>query len=226
MRSNSTYIITIDGTSGSGKTTISKSLVKKLGFSLLDSGKLYRSAGFVYLQSKESFSDSDNIKGVISKITMASNVVSNEFEIFFINKKIDHLLYSEEVSESASIVSKIPEVRECMMKIQKLCVKGKGLIANGRDMGTEVFPEADLKLYVNANLDVRAKRRYDELKSKGEAVNLENIYKSLKKRDESDTNRLISPLRVPDNAEIIDTSYLNPDAIVDKILNFYTITKN
>ena len=226
MRSNSTYIITIDGTSGSGKTTISKSLAKKLGFSLLDSGKLYRSAGFVYLQSKESFSDSNNIKGVISKISMASNVVSNEFEIFFNNKKIDHLLYSEEISESASIVSKIPEVRECMMKLQKLCVKGKGLIANGRDMGTEVFPEADLKLYVNANLDVRAKRRYDELKSKGEDVNLEDIHESLKKRDESDTNRLISPLRIPDNAEIIDTSDLKPDAIVDKILNLYTITKN
>ena len=226
MKSRSTYIITIDGTSGSGKTTISKSLAKKLGFSLLDSGKLYRSAGFVYLQSKESFSDSNNIKGVISKIAMASNADSNEFEIFFNNNKIDHLLYSEEVSESASIVSKIPEVRECMMKIQKLCVKGKGLIANGRDMGTEVFPEADLKLYVNANLDVRAKRRYDELKNKGEDVNLEDIYKSLKKRDESDTNRLISPLRVPDNAEIIDTSDLKPDAIVDKILNLYTITKN
>ena len=168
----------------------------------------------------------DNIKDVISKITMESNVVSNEFEIFFINKKIDHLLYTEEVSESASIVSKIPEVRECMMKIQKQCVKGEGLIANGRDMGTEVFPEADLKLYVNANLDVRAKRRYDELKSKGEDVNLEDIHESLKKRDESDTNRLISPLRVPDNAKIIDTSDLKPDAIVDKILNLYTITKN
>ena len=90
MRSNSTYIITIDGTSGSGKTTISKSLAKKLGFSLLDSGKLYRSAGFVYLQSKESFSDSNNIKGVISKITMASNVVPMNLKFFSINKKIDH----------------------------------------------------------------------------------------------------------------------------------------
>ena len=157
---------------------------------------------------------------------MSSNIDSNEFEIFFENKKIDHLLYSEEVSESASIVSQIPEVRECMMKIQKLCVKGRGLIANGRDMGTEVFPEADLKLYVNASLDIRAKRRYDELKSKGEDVTLENIHKSLKKRDESDTKRSISPLRVPDNAEIIDTSDLKPDAIVDKILNLYTITKN
>ncbi len=226
MRSNSTYIITIDGTSGSGKTTISKSLAKKLGFRLLDSGKLYRAAGFVYLQSKESFSDLNSIKGVISKIKMISNEDSNEFEISFDNNKIDHFLYSEEVSESASIVSKIPEVRECMMEIQKLCVKGKGLIANGRDMGTEVFPEANLKLFVNASLDIRAKRRYEELKSKGENVNLENIYKSLQKRDESDTNRTISPLRVPDNAEIIDTSDLKPDAIVDKILNLYTITKN
>ena len=226
MKSNSTYIITIDGTSGSGKTTISKSLAKKLGFNLLDSGKLYRSAGFVYLQSKESFSDSNAIKELISKITMTSNESSDEFEISFDYKKIDHLLYSEEVSESASIVSKIPEVRECMMKIQKQCVKGKGLIANGRDMGTEVFPEADLKLYINASLDVRSKRRYEELKSKGEDVSLENIYKSLKKRDESDINRSISPLRVPNNAEIIDTSDLKPDAIVDKILNLYTITKN
>ena len=226
MRSSSTYIITIDGTSGSGKTTISKSLAKKLGFNLLDSGKLYRSAGFVYLKSTESFSNFNSIKEVISRITMSSNIDSNEFEIFFENKKIDHLLYSEEVSESASIVSQIPEVRECMMKIQKLCVKGRGLIANGRDMGTEVFPEADLKLFVNASLDIRAKRRYDELKSKGEDVTLENIHKSLKKRDESDTKRSISPLRVPDNAEIIDTSDLKPDAIVDKILNLYTITKN
>jgi len=226
LKSNSTYIITIDGTSGSGKTTISRSLAKKLSFSLLDSGKLYRSAGFIYLQSQESFSDMNSIKELISKITMSSNSDSNEYEIFYDNKKIDNLLYSEEVSESASIVSKIPEVRECMMKIQRLCVKGRGLIANGRDMGTEVFPEANLKLYVNASLEIRAKRRYEELKSKGEDVNLENIYKSLQKRDESDTNRTISPLRVPNNAEIIDTSDLKPDAIVDKILNLYTITKN
>ena len=226
MKSRSTYIITIDGTSGSGKTTISKSLAKKLGFNLLDSGKLYRSAGFVYLESKELFSDLNSINDLISKITMSSNKDSNEFEVFFENKKIDHLLYTEEVSESASIVSKFPEVRECMLKIQKLCVKGRGLIANGRDMGTEVFPEADLKLYMNASLDIRSKRRYEELKSKGEDVSLENIYKSLKKRDESDTNRTISPLRIPNNAEIIDTSDLKPDAIVDKILNLYTITKN
>ena len=226
MKSNSTYIITIDGTSGSGKTTISNALAKKLDFSLLDSGKLYRSAGFVYLQSKESFSDLNTIKDLISKITMSSSKDSNEFEISFDNKKIDHLLYTEEISESASIVSKIPEVRECMLKIQKLCVKGKGLIANGRDMGTEVFPEADLKLYVSASLDIRARRRYEELKSKGDDVSLKNVYKSLQKRDESDTNRSISPLRVPNNAQIIDTSDLKPDAIVDKILNLYTITKN
>ena len=91
MKSNSTYIITIDGTSGSGKTTISRSLAKKLSFSLLDSGKLYRSAGFIYLQSQESFSDMNSIKELISKITMSSNSDSNEYEIFYDNKKIDNL---------------------------------------------------------------------------------------------------------------------------------------
>ena len=214
MRSNSTYIITIDGTSGSGKTTISKSLAKKLGFSLLDSGKLYRSAGFVYLQSKESFSDSHNIKGVISKITMASNMVSNEFEIFFNNKKIDHLLYSEEVSESASIVSKIPEVRECMMKIQKLCVKGKGLIANGRDMGTVVFKDAKLKIYLTATVEVRARRRYLELQKRGQEVNMPDLIADIEQRDFKDSSRELSPLLPADDAYVIDSSEMSLEEVL------------
>ena len=119
MRSNSTYIITIDGTSGSGKTTISKSLAKKLGFSLLDSGKLYRSAGFVYLQSKESFSDSNNIKGVISKIIKESNVVSNEFEIFL---EIMQQFFSRLCKTGAMQKPVLPSVTENEAKIMKnLC---------------------------------------------------------------------------------------------------------
>tara|TARA_Y100001958_G_scaffold157722_1_gene153532 strand:+ start:4516 stop:5193 length:678 start_codon:yes stop_codon:yes gene_type:complete len=225
MKSNSTYIITIDGTSGSGKTTISKLLAKKLHFTLLDSGKLYRSAGYVFLHSKNKLADEQSVKELVSKIDMRSNN-DNEYEIFYENKKIDHLLYNERVGESASIVSKIPDVRQCMFKIQQSCVKGRGLIANGRDMGTEVFPEANLKLYISASLEIRAKRRLEELREKGEDVNYNSIYNSLKKRDDSDMNRTLSPLKVPDNAEIIDTSDLKPDAIVDKILKMYTITEN
>jgi cytidylate kinase len=105
-------------------------------------------------------------------------------------------------------------------------VKGAGLIANGRDMGTEVFPDAPLKIYIDADLEIRAKRRLNELLDKGENVTFENIYDSLMKRDDSDMNRELSPLKIPNNGHILDTSHLKADAIVDKILNLYTISGN
>ncbi len=226
MKSKSTYIITIDGTSGSGKSTISKLLAKSLRFSLLDSGKLYRSAGYIMSYNKKSVDDVDHIIDCLSEIQLKVNNKTYDHEVYYQNKKIDHLLYNEEIGEYASIVSKIPEVRKCMYDIQHSCLKGAGLIANGRDMGTEVFPDAQLKLFINASLEIRAQRRYDELIGRGETVVYQDIYNSLEKRDKSDINRAISPLKVPDNAEIIDSSVLKPNAIVDKILNLYTITEN
>ncbi len=224
MKSNTANIITIDGTSSSGKSTISKLLAEKLNYSLLDSGKLYRAAGYINSQNKDASNDINNLINLISKISLQVDEESFEFEIYYHNKKIDHLLYSEDVGKFASVVSKIPEVRKCMLTLQHSCVKEPGLIANGRDMGSEVFPNASLKIYITASIEIRARRRFNELNEKGENVDYENIYESLKKRDDSDMRRKISPLKVPDNAEIIDTSYLKPDAIVDKILNLYTIT--
>ena len=215
----------MDGTSGSGKTTISRILAKKLNFSLLDSGKLYRSAGYLVSQSDSSVQTVPKIMQLISSINLKLNN-NSEYEVYADDTKIDHLLYTEEVGKSASRVSKIPEVRRKMLHIQHSCIQGEGLIANGRDMGTEVYPNAQLKLFISASLEIRAQRRHKELCDKGESVSLENILELLEKRDESDKNRAISPLKVPDNAVILDSSYLNPDAIVDKILNLYTISKN
>ena len=226
MKSNSTYIITIDGTSGSGKSTLSRLLAQKLKFNLLDSGKLYRSAGYIASATSKLLKNIKNYKELISTITLKPNHKTYEYEVFHNNNKIDHLLYSEAVGKTASIISKVPEVRKLMFNLQHSCVQGVGLIANGRDMGSEVFPSAPLKLYVSASLEIRARRRFDELIEKGESVIYEDILNSLHKRDESDINRSISPLKIPDNAQIIDTSYLKPDAIVDKILNLYTITEN
>ncbi len=226
MKSKYKNIITIDGTSSSGKTTISKILAKRLNFNLLDSGKLYRSIGYIASKYSKSLNKIDNLDKLISDLSLESNNDTYEFEIFYKKKKIDHLLYDEIVGKAASIVSKIPQVRECMLDIQHSCVKGQDLIANGRDMGTEVFPHARLKLYINASLEIRAKRRFDELVEKGQSVIYQDIFESLKIRDESDMNRAISPLKIPENAHIIDTSSLKPDAIVDKILNLYTITEN
>ncbi len=226
MKSNTTCIITIDGTSGSGKSTISSLLARKLKYTLLDSGKLYRSAAHIMSKNNIPRDDFLQIKKCINDISLKVNNESFEYEVFYKNTKIDHLLYSEEVGKKASIVSKIPVVRECMLDIQHSCIKGSGLIANGRDMGTEVFPDADLKLFINASIEIRAKRRFDELSEKGEEVDYYKILELLKKRDESDINRSISPLKAADNAKIIDTSDLNPTAIVDKILNLYNITEN
>ena len=226
MKSKTTFIITIDGTSGSGKSTISRLLAKKLNFILLDSGKLYRSAGYIFSQSVNKADSHIDYKKLISQISLKTNNDLNEYEVCFNNLVIDKYLYTDDVAKAASVVSKIPEVRECMFNLQHSCVKGSGLIANGRDMGTEVFPDAPLKIYIDADLEIRAKRRLNELLNKGENVTFDNIYDSLMKRDDSDMNRELSPLKIPNNGHILDTSYLKPDAIVDKILNLYTITGN
>ena len=224
MSSNTPYIITIDGTSSSGKSTISRLLAKKLNFKLLDSGKLYRSVGYIACDLYESIDIIKDYSELVSKISLKPNNVSHEYEVHYKNKIIDSLLYNENIGIAASIISKVPEVRKSMYDLQHSCVKGDGLIANGRDMGSEVFTDARLKIYITADIDIRARRRYEELINKGDIVQYQDIYNSLKKRDDSDMNRDISPLKVPDNAHILDTSNLKPNAIVDKILNLYTIT--
>jgi cytidylate kinase len=224
MSSNPPYIITIDGTSSSGKSTISRLLAKKLNFKLLDSGKLYRSVGYIACDIYESIDIIKDYSELVSKISLKPNNVSHEYEVHYKNKIIDSLLYNENIGIAASIVSKVPEVRKSMYDLQHSCVNGNGLIANGRDMGSEVFTDARLKIYITADIDIRARRRYEELINKGDIVQYQDIYNSLKKRDDSDMNRDISPLKVPDNAHILDTSNLKPNAIVDKILNLYTIT--
>ncbi|MDC0985465.1 (d)CMP kinase [Gammaproteobacteria bacterium] len=224
MSSNPPYIITIDGTSSSGKSTISRLLAKKLNFKLLDSGKLYRSVGYIACDIYESIDINKDYSELVSKISLKPNNVSHEYEVHYKNKIIDSLLYNENIGIAASIVSKVPEVRKSMYDLQHSCVKGNGLIANGRDMGSEVFTDARLKIYITADIDIRARRRYEELINKGDVVQYQDIYNSLKERDDSDMNRDISPLKVPDNAHILDTSNLKPNAIVDKILNLYTIT--
>jgi len=224
MSSNSPYIITIDGTSSSGKSTISRLLAKKLNFKLLDSGKLYRSVGYIACDIYESIDIIKDYSELVSKISLKANNISHEYEVYYKNKIIDSLLYNENIGIAASIVSKVPEVRKSMYDLQHSCVKGNGLIANGRDMGSEVFTDARLKIYITADIDIRARRRYEELTNKGDIVQYQDIYNSLKKRDDSDMNRDISPLKIPKNAHILDTSHLKPNAIVDKILNLYTIT--
>lgn len=217
-------VITIDGLASSGKTTISKLLSNHLGFYTLDSGILYRA--FAYIKTIDNIRElsTDVIESIVENIQMVPTK-SLGFDILYNKNNITRGLYSEEVGLAASNVSKNQDIREALLPIQHKSAQMPGLIANGRDMGTKVFPNAVLKIYFIANIDVRAKRRYEQLIKSGSNPNLENIRKLLEERDQKDMNREVSPLKADKDAVIIDSSELNVDTILDKILGLYKISR-
>lgn len=217
-------IITIDGLASSGKTTISKLLSSHLGFYTLDSGILYRA--FAYIKSIENINDyiPDTIEKIIHNMQMVPSK-NLGFNIVYNSKDITDNLYNERIGLQASDISKNEYIRGSLLSIQHACAQMPGLIANGRDMGTKVFPDAKLKIYFTANIDVRAQRRYEQLKKSGSNTNLENIRKSLEQRDQKDMNRDVSPLKAAKDAIIVDSSELNIETILDKILGLYKISR-
>ena len=219
---NNIPVIAIDGLASSGKTTVSKQLSEILGFYILDSGILYRT--FAYLKTLENIDifNIENINRLVQDIHLQpSNGLS--FNVLFRNKDITSRLYFEEVGLLASTISKNEIIRESLLPLQHKCIKKPGLIANGRDMGTKVFPNSILKLYFTADLDIRAERRHAQLVKNGSSPDIADIRKSLKDRDEKDINRDISPLKAAKDAIIIDSSKLNIESILDKILELYKI---
>ena len=221
---NNVPIITIDGLASSGKTTISKLLSNHLGFYILDSGVLYRAFAYIKIIEKIDTYTVDVIAKIIRNLKMAPKKDLG-FSIIYNSNDITNNLYSEEIGLEASNISKNEDIRNVLLSIQHACVQAPGLIANGRDMGTKVFPEAALKIYFTASIDVRAKRRYEQLIKSGSSPNLINIRKSLEERDEKDINREVSPLKAAKDAIIIDSSELNIDTILDKILGLYKISR-
>ena len=221
---NNVPIITIDGLASSGKTTISKLLSNHLGFYILDSGVLYRAFAYIKIIEKIDTYTVDVIARIIRNLKMAPKKDLG-FSIIYNSNDITNNLYSEEIGLEASNISKNEDIRNVLLSIQHACVQVPGLIANGRDMGTKVFPEAALKIYFTASIDVRAKRRYEQLIKSGSSPNLINIRKSLEERDEKDINREVSPLKAAKDAIIIDSSELNIDTILDKILGLYKISR-
>ena len=218
-------IITIDGLSSSGKTTISILLSKKLKWYLLDSGILYRSLAYLMHSQSIDIQSEKEIHKLITNFRLSTTDEPNIFKAIYKDQDISDYLNSEEVGKNASKISKIRFVRELLLPIQRSCVKNPGLIANGRDMGTKVFPHAALKFFFIADVEIRAQRRYEELLNKGQDVDFNKILNSLKTRDEIDQNRTISPLEPADDAQIIDSSHLNTESVLDKIFELYTISR-
>jgi cytidylate kinase len=208
-------VVTIDGPSGSGKGTICKLLAHKLGFHYLDSGALYRVLGVaahrhkVALDDLESLTDLAGHLDVIFKTNDKGNL-----KICLEGEDVTTVIRNEDAGASASIVAAIPSVRDALLTRQRNFARPPGLVADGRDMGTVVFPDAALKVYLDASAEVRAGRRYKQLLDSGESVNLAALIAQVEARDERDRSRSVSPLVPASDAIIIDSSGLSIEAVL------------
>jgi cytidylate kinase len=211
-------IITIDGPSGVGKGTLAFSLAAKLDWNVLDSGLIYRLIGYLFL--KEGIDTSEKIVSHInkSKIQLITNLNEGICEIKLNDKVLGKELRNENIASKASELAKEEEIRNAIIKIQRNAYNPeKGLIADGRDMGTIIFPEAALKVFLQASPEVRAERRANQLKEKGMSVIMHDLLEQIQQRDKEDINRKISPLKPADDSLVIDTSNLSIEEVEEKV---------
>lgn len=211
MSNSEQLIIAIDGFSSCGKSTLAKDLAKKLNYIYIDSGAMYRAVTLYCIQNNlinGTVVEEGELRSKINDISISFQVDENTGRSkTFLNKQlVEDEIRRIEVSEKVSIVSKIGFVREFLVDKQREIGKNKGIVMDGRDIGTVVFPDADYKFFVTAKVDVRAKRRFNELLEKNEEVDFEEIKKNIEERDYLDQNREISPLRKADDAIILDNS--------------------
>ena len=212
-------IITIDGPSGVGKGTLAFSLAERLGWNVLDSGLLYRLVG--YLSFRYGLETTQEIVQLLnkSKIKLITNFDEGICEIELNEKVLGKELRNENIASRAAELAKEAEIRDSIIKIQRNAYdREKGLIADGRDMGTIIFPEAALKVFLQASPEVRAERRSNQLKEKGMSVIMHDLLEQIQRRDKEDINRKISPLKPADDSLVIDTSNLSIKEVEEKVI--------
>ncbi|GAA5095690.1 (d)CMP kinase [Wohlfahrtiimonas larvae] len=210
-------IVTIDGPGGVGKGTLALKLSQKLGWHLLDSGAIYRAYAIFALSRQLDLENSDGLMKYTPDFQMETKPTEKGVEVFVCGENVTHQLRLELTGQSASIIAKHPDVREALFHYQRDCAVAPGLIADGRDMGTVVFPEAPLKIFLTASAEVRAERRYKELINAGESVSIFQILSEIQARDDRDQNRSVSPLVAAQDAIIIDTSDCTRDEVFNQV---------
>jgi CMP/dCMP kinase len=208
---NRRLIIAIDGYSSCGKSTFAKLIAKELTYIYIDSGAMYRAVTLFCMRNNYINSEHINRPGILAEIKnihidFIFNPDQNEYETFLNSENVEKEIRSMEVTSHVSEISQIYEVRERMVELQREIGVTRGIVMDGRDIGTVVFPDADIKIFMTASVDVRARRRYDELTSKGMKVSLDEVKNSIIARDIADENRDISPLRRADDAIVLDNS--------------------
>ncbi len=217
--------IAIDGPAGAGKSTIAKRLAKKLGFIYVDTGAMYRAMAYYFLQKKTDPSDETAIAAMCPDVDVTIAYEGNEQQVLLNGENVNGFIRTEEVGNMASSVSVYPVVRTKLVELQRQLAAKSDVIMDGRDIGTCVLPDAQVKIYLTASSATRAKRRFDELAAKGETCDLEQIEKDIIDRDYRDMHRETSPLKQAEDAVLVDSSEMNIDEVVDAIYQIYEKTK-
>ncbi|MGD9889400.1 MAG: (d)CMP kinase [Halothiobacillaceae bacterium] len=210
-------VVTIDGPSGSGKGTIARLLAKQLGWHFLDSGALYRISALAAQRRGVDLSDAQAVAEIAAHLNV-SFVGDDETRVLLDGEDVSLLIRSEQAGEAASIVAAHPPVREALLGFQRRFATAPGLVADGRDMGTVVFPEAFVKIYLDASAEVRGARRYKQLNEKGVDANLPQIVDDIQSRDKRDMQRAVAPLKAADDAHVIDSSFLTVEQVLAECL--------
>jgi len=216
------FIIAIDGPAASGKSTAAKKLAEELGFLYLDTGAMYRAITYFVLKNN-AFSDPAKIIELTRKIKLDMHYSNGVTHIFINGEEVTDYIRLPEISAKVSEISRIPEVRAEMVKLQRALAEKGNLVAEGRDITTVVFPKADVKIFMTASLEERAKRRFLEHQSKGDEVTIEEVRENLLKRDKIDSTRDVSPLKKADDAYELDTTNLTVNEEINKILNLVNL---
>ena len=214
--------IAIDGPAGAGKSTIAKRLAKKLGFIYVDTGAMYRAMAYYFLQHNIDAKDENAIAAACPDVDVTITYENGEQQVLLNGENVNGVIRNEEVGNMASSTSVYPVVRKKLVELQRQLAKSADVIMDGRDIGTCVLPDAQVKIYLTASSATRAKRRYDELTEKGVSCDLAEIEKDIIDRDYHDMHRETSPLRQAEDAVLVDSSEMNIDEVVDAIYQVYS----
>jgi cytidylate kinase len=220
------YNIAIDGPAGAGKSTIARRVSKELAFIYVDTGALYRALALYCIEEQIEVNDERKLSSACERIQISIQYLGGEQQVILNGQNVNHRIRTEEVGNMASVISGNPAVRLQLLELQRTIARENNVVMDGRDIGTFVLPQADLKIFLTASVKTRALRRFEQLRGKGIEGSLADIEEDIESRDKRDMSREISPLRQAEDAVLLDSSQMTIDEVVHFIIKLYNSGKN